>query len=319
MTLIEQLHQVVLVKIRYRLHFLEPFHFEPEMILHWRKELVRGARRSAESGDEDPSVFNAFLNPSPATDIYAQRQFQKPAPPFIIDPASLETKEMAAGDLLSLDVLFPGDGVSHSLIFTRLLIGLGELGFFKGQGRFEVASLSALTHCDGWQPVWHQGDSFDSLPMPLLKLQWLIQSHSCFDSLVFRIVTPARLLKKNRPLFKANFSDIFPFILRRVTSVLYSCCRLELQLDLANLINDAARVSSPGCCFDWTDWRYRDSRQKGEGVGGITGAIPLQTGLADDLLTLLKVAELLNIGKGACYGAGRVVLEPVLTREAING
>jgi hypothetical protein len=309
MTLVEQISAVELVKVRYRLTLLEPFHFEPEMILHWRKELLRGARQAVESG-ADSLLLNALLDPRPAADPYAQKKFQKPSPSFVIDPVNLRAGDYAAGELLSLEVLFPGDGVGHAVTFARLLIGLGSIGLFKGAGRFELDSIWSMYRRDGWQAVWTKGDSLGSVSMPILNVQWLIEEEKVESHpLLLRFVSPARLLQKNRPLFKAEFSDLFPFVLRRVTSLLYSCCQLELDLDITDLINQAHTVSTYSNRLTWQDWRHLDADHGIQGVGGVAGSVEITAGLTDDLHTFLCLAELFNIGKGASYGAGRFVLE----------
>jgi hypothetical protein len=314
MTLIEQIAQSELVKVRYQLKFLELFHFEPEMILHWRKDLLRAARRSSELKDVDHYLFNSLLNPQPADDPRAQKQFQKPAPPFIVDPLKLHKEEYAPGGLLTLEIVFPGDGVRNAGTFARLLISLGAIGLFKKAGRFEIETICALTQQDDWQSVWSAGDDLERVSMPIINVKWLIEKNVAVDQpLLLNFVSPARLLKKNRPLFKAKFIDIFPFILRRVTSVLYSCCQLELNLDVARLINDAQTVCSQKNLLVWKDWRHLDADHGVQGVGGISGSLTLDAGLTEDLRVLLYLAELFNIGKGASYGAGRFILEPLLS------
>jgi hypothetical protein len=312
MTLLEQIADLELVKVRYRLKLLEPFHFEPEMILHWRKELLRGAGRAAESSSYQPCLFKALLDPRPADDPYAKRQFQKPSPPFIIDPIPLRAKQYVMGELLPIDILFPGDSVIHANTFARLLIGLGEFGIFKGGGRFEVDSFWTMNHQGDWDTTWSQGEDLDGVPMSILSIQWLIKKNlDSLQPLSLKFVTPARLLKNNRPLFKPLFSDIFPFMLRRVTSVLYSCCHLEVNLDAGQLIQDAQTFCSQNMHLTWEDWRYLNADHGIQGIGGVSGVLQLDAGMSDDMQTLLRLAELFHLGKGASYGAGCFILAPV--------
>ncbi len=312
MTLVEQIAGLELVKIEYRLKIIEPFHFEPEMILHWRKELVRGAFRAAVSGTEDSLLFNALISPPPANDPYAQKQFQKPAPLFIVDPTNLHSRDYAAGDIFPLEILFPGEGVRHAATFVRILIGLSEIGIYKGGGRFEVDSYWAMPPQGGWQSVWTAGDDHEQISMPILDVQWLIDNkRGAGDPFQIKFVTPARLLKKSRPLFKADFGSLFPFVLRRVSSVLYSCCQMELDLDAPGLINEAQTIYSIKNCLSWEDWRHLNADHGIQGVGGVTGTLQVGAGLPEDIYTILRLAELFNVGKGASYGAGCFVLDPV--------
>ena len=311
MTIVEQIASLELVKVRFELQFLEVFHFKPEMILHWRKELVRGARLAHDNG-VDSTEIKGLLDPPPADDPFAQKRFQKPSPLFVVGSGNLLERDYLIGEAMSLDVLFPGDGVRHALTFLKILIALGSIGMYRGGGKFDISHLSAMTHNDSWQPVWQQGDTLTDLSFPQLKFQWLVEEKSFTGQpLALRFVTPARLLKKNRPLFAADFIDIFPFILRRVTSILYSCCRIELKTDVSSLFADAMTVSSQAVCLEWIDWRHLDASHGVQGIGGLSGAIQLNSGLTEDLFTLLCLAEMFHIGKWASYGAGCYTLEPV--------
>lgn len=297
--------------MRFDLELLEPLHFEPGMILNWRKDLLRGARLVCDQSRREGPSLEAFLNPLPAADPVARKRFQKPAPPFIINP-ELRSKAYSSGDTFSLELLFPGDGVHNVGQFLEILTGLGQVGFYKGTGRFEVARIRSLTHTDGWQTVWERGGSVSDAFLPILKVSWLFEERPLLDRpLAIRFLTPARLLKNSRPLFAAGFKDLFPFILRRVTSVLYYCCRIELDSDLSLHIEDAAAVRSQFNSLKWVDWRYLDANHGAQGVGGLSGAIHLSGGLTEDLYTILQLAEIFHIGKWASYGAGCFVLEPV--------
>ena len=318
MTIVEQIASLELVKVRFRLQFLETFHFKPEMILHWRKELVRGARLVHDNG-VDGAAISDFLDPPPADDPFAQKRFQKPAPPFVVDPRNLFEREYSIGEVLSLEVLFPGDGVCSALIYLKILVALGRTGMYRGAGKFNVSQLSALTHNDGWQSVWHHGAPLTDLSFPHLKAQWLVEEKPFTSKpMALRFVTPARILKNNRPLFVAEFKDIFPFILRRVTSVLYSCCRIEFETDVSSLLADVMTVSSQAVGLKWVDWRHLDANNGVQGIGGLSGAIKINSGLTEDLFTLLCLAEMFHIGKWASYGAGCFALEPVVAETVEN-
>ena len=318
MTIVEQIASLELVKVRFQLQFLEAFHFKPEMILHWRKELVRGARQVHDMEGYDTAIMD-LLDPPPADDPYAQKRFQKPAPLFVIDPGNLFERDYSIGDELSLDVLFPGDGVRSALTFLRILVALGSIGLYRGGGKFDISQLSALTHNDGWQSSWRQGTPMTDLSFPQLRAQWLVEEKPFTGQpIALRFVTPARLIKNNRPLFVAEFKDIFPFILRRVTSVLFSCCRIELETDFSSLLADAMTVSSQAVGLEWVDWRHLDANHGVQGIGGLSGVIKINSGLSEDLFTLLCLAEMFHIGKWASYGAGCFALEPVVAETVEN-
>ena len=56
---------------------------------------------------------------------------------------------------------------------------------------------------------------------PVNDLRWWLETFAEVDSIVLEFVTPARLLSHGRPLFRIDFARLFPYILRRVSSVFY--------------------------------------------------------------------------------------------------
>lgn len=313
MSVFQQIADLQLVKVRYRLEFLEPFHFSPELVMHWRKELVRGARLAPGSESGEGGLLDALINPAPAVDPLARKQFQKPSPPFIIDPVNLTDRSFDVGDILDLDVAFTGQGVQNAVDFSRILLGLGKIGFFKGEGSFELVSMQALTHHEGWTEFWSEGAGLDQVTISLLNLQWLVEGQLEFGQpLQMCFITPARLLKNNRPLFNADFAGIFPYLLRRVTSVLYAGYQRELRLDIEMLLAEASALRVEQNSLAWSDWRQLDAGHGIQGVGGISGVLVLAAGFSDDLYAILKLAELFHAGKSASYGAGCFVLNAQL-------
>jgi hypothetical protein len=119
--------------------------------------------------------------------------------------------------------------------------------------------------------------------------------------------TPARLLSVNRPLFRPTFQRLLPFILRRVTSLLYTCGDFEL-VDAEQLLKGAAPVQERENTLAWKDWRTLDGEEEKVEIGGIKGSVVLSGEGLLDILWLLNIGSLCNVGKGASYGAGHFLL-----------
>ena len=123
---------------------------------------------------------------------------------------------------------------------------------------------------------------------------------------LLEFVTPLRLVTAGRVLRRPRFDQLFPFLLRRVTSMLHAYCAIEAVDDPAPLLQAARSCRSGWSRIDWLDWRETDRQ---EGVGGLLGTLWLDGPELDTILWVLLLATLFGAGKGAAYGAGHCRLQ----------
>lgn len=302
-----QLHQIDYLRTIFHLRFQEDFYLTTEMPLRLRRDLQRAEIYSAARVGCEPSP-SLLSSPLPE-DPVALRRFQKPGPPFVLHPSPDPVGLYPAGSCWRLPVLFFGQGVRHFSAFHDLLEALGELGLHKCAGRFEVVAVEAENASGQAQVIWQEGERRNNLQLPIGTLgYWLELSGGADDTVVFSMQSPARLLSAQRPLFQPTFLRIFPFILRRVTSVLYTFGTLEIT-DSADLLTAAAQVQERMSTLAWRDWRTLDGGEQRMDLGGVVGSVLLEGESLRDIFWLLKLGTLCNIGKGAGYGAGHYRLE----------
>jgi hypothetical protein len=110
-----------------------------------------------------------------------------------------------------------------------------------------------------------------------------------------------------KPLRKPALRKIFPFMLRRTTSMLHTHCQLEVLDDPATLLELVDQLETVAARMTWSDWRLLPGRQ-GLSVGGFVGEMSVSGDALQDLYWVFAVASLLGIGKGATYGAGQFEL-----------
>ena len=112
---------------------------------------------------------------------------------------------------------------------------------------------------------------------------------------------------EGKPLRKPQLSQIFPFMLRRTTSMLYAHSGIEVLDEPQYLIEKVHHLNVAEVKLQWQDWRFLAGRQ-GMAVGGFLGEMILGGQALEETYWVFAVASLLGIGKGATYGAGRFVL-----------
>jgi len=94
-------------------------------------------------------------------------------------------------------------------------------------------------------------------------------------------------------------------LLRRLSSLAYFHHGWELELDFTGLIERAAEVRLVKDGTRWVDWERYSSRQDNKvNMGGLVGRVEYE-GYLDEFLPLLRLGELVHVGKGAVFGMGK--------------
>jgi len=292
--------------VRFHLELQERFSLGPAEILGLRRDLWNAARQVL--GDRGDERFASLFEPPLSEDPVALRRFQRPGPPFALLPEPSHAGVYDLGDRYVLRVSFWGQGIQKAGDFARVLQRLGELGLHHGQGRFELVAIDAETAAGECIPVWSEGQGVDSLVLPINDLSWWLGRSFPPSAVCLEFITPARLLSQGRPLFGGDFRRIFPFILRRVTSMLYAHCGREVLDDPSPLLAASALVRETQNHLRWQDWRTLGGAEQAQDLGGLRGSVKLEGDALKVLDWILRVGSLMNVGKGASFGAGRFLL-----------
>lgn len=290
------LQQVDWIYLNYRLRFSETFTLPAWGLLRLRRELLAVAKAFPQQ------AYAALLRPALPVDPHVLRQVQQPSPGFIFNIEQLNSRTFGAANEMTLSVGFLGQATNQLPLFSQLLAELGQAGLFKHQGRFVLEQIDSATSRGEFQPIW-QGGPLQFSPRIFTLLELIDDPPPRKVSMQF--CTPARLLKQGKPLFRASFADIFPFILRRVTSMLAVWGRVENLFDIGELLRCASQISSCDNRLVWQDWRPLGPQEE---AGGLSGSLHLSGQELALLWPVLRLGELFGVGKSAAFGAGRYLL-----------
>ena len=304
----EGLQHVDVVKARFVLDFISPCQLLPADFLAIGRLLRLAGRQSIASNDDDAiQKWKMLFQPPLSDDPIALRKFQKPAPAFVVTMPIMHKKLFDAGDQLELEVLFLGAGIPLIHEFLRCLIHLGHLGLAAGEGRFAVAEVFSRESEHSEALAWRQNQPLETLTCPVQPLTWLLKTDRIVRDIVVKFITPTRLIVDGRPLRKPQLNQIFPFMLRRTTSMLYAHSGIEVLDEPQYLIEKVHHLNVAEVKLHWQDWRFLAGRQ-GMAVGGFLGEMILGGQALEETYWVFAVASLLGIGKGATYGAGHLAL-----------
>ncbi|MGK2908007.1 MAG: CRISPR system precrRNA processing endoribonuclease RAMP protein Cas6 [Desulfuromonadales bacterium] len=304
----EGLQHVDVVKARFVLDFLSPCQLLPaDLLAVGRVQRLAGKEMLDARDDVAAQQWRSLFQPALSDDPVARRKFQKPAPAYVVTMPIMQKKLFDAGETLELEVLFLGIGITQIHAFLRNLIQLGRLGLAAGEGRFAVTKVFSREPGQSEGLAWQGNEPPEALACSVMPLTWLLQTERIERRLVIRFITPTRLMVDGKPLRKPRFKQVFPFMLRRTTSMLYAHGGIELLEDPAYLLEQVNELNVVETRLHWQDWRPLGGRQ-GMTVGGFLGEMTLHGQTLEESYWVFAVASLLGIGKGATYGAGRFLL-----------
>jgi len=302
-----ELEHVEYVKLFFSLKITTCFYLPSLGLLQLRGELLRGIKFL--SDDRIAQQLQQFLQPSLPSDPIVRRQIQKPAPALIISPELLCSGLIEAGEKIILPVIFIGTGIMMIDAFISLLQYLGRLGIYRGTGWFELETIEVEDDSGFRSILWFNGQQPAQVIPPVCNLSWWLERQDVFDGMIkFEMMTPLRLLRHGKPIFRAKFATIFPFLLRRVTAMLTYHSGIEFRFDPSWLISLASQVESTTDLLRWQDWRILECNMGVQNLGGMMGEIILEGDELAELIWILQLGTMLNFGKGAAYGAGQYQL-----------
>lgn len=255
-----------------------------------------------------PYVFDT---PVPE-DAARLRKYPAAPHPFVFLPPLEEKTLYRSGESLAFDLTLIGKGADFLPYFIYTFGRLGERrGLGKGRGRFAVETVSWLSP-QGEEAVIYDGNSktlrnvFRSVTVQDLPTLFAL---STLHFLTLHFVTPTRLVYAEALTAVPDFHVLIRVLLRRLSNLAYFHCGTELNLDFRGLIAAAEQIETVSSDLRWYDWeRYsarQDARMK---LGGFVGRATYQGDL-QPFLPLLRLGEVVHVGKGTSFGLGKYVME----------
>ena len=254
-----------------------------------------------------PYVFDTPI-PEDATRL---RKYPAAPHPFVFLPPLDQKTRYQPGEALTFDLTLIGKGADFLPYFIYTFERLGEQrGLGKGRGRFSVESVAWLAP-QGEETLIYDGsaktlgNSFRPMTVHDLLQRFAL---STLPFLTLHFLTPTRLVYAEALTPMPDFHILIRTLLRRLSNLAYFHCGTELNLDFRGLITAAEQIETVTSDLRWYDWeRYsarQDVRMK---LGGFVGRVTYRGDLQPFLL-LLRLGEVVHIGKGTSFGLGKYVI-----------
>jgi len=300
-----ELQQVEYVKLYFHLQVKDYFDLPQLGLLQLRREFMQALQTlEGWGGNAETSLIRGLLQPALSTDPLIRRQTQKPTPAFVLTPGKTLQGLLTPQQTIVLPVLFLGRSILAIDPFISLLQQLGQQGLYHGTGQFFLEGVESEDGSGVRMMHWSAGKKEPFSP-PVSELSWLLERQAeVTDRVVLQVTSPLRLLKGNKPLFKTGFTELFPFIMRRVSSMLACHAGVEVIKEPQMYLGLAAQVEVQSNRLQWQDWRQLEGERR-QDLGGLLGEMELSGSCLAELIWVLQLGSLFNLGKGAAYGAGQ--------------
>ena len=134
-----------------------------------------------------------------------------------------------------------------------------------------------------------------------------------------KFLTPTRLKFRNQYSMDFTFRMLVFKMLRRVLEIAhFHVPDAEPDWEFHSLLEEADKVQIVKRNLSWEDWRRYSNRQQSEmEMGGFVGEIVVD-GELEPFSKLLRVSEVIHVGKGAGFGLGKIVCSGVSLKHPLR-
>ena len=280
----------------------------------WRGALVAAFRRVAcltsEAGCHSCLLkqgcpYPAIFEPSLRVELQDKSFLREIPRPFVIEPAT-DTREPAQPT--RFDLLLFGEANKYLGYFIVAAREMARRGLTQRRVPCLLKRVALLGADDRETDLVLEGQGSaqplpstpDPKPPPVAA--WPV---------ALQFLTPTRLKFQNAWCHTPSFHVLLSALVRRASLIASIYGRRPLP-DLTTVVERTRSVRTLHSSARWVDWQRYSSRQQARlTMGGIVGDISYDADPAD-FAPILRLGELIHVGKGCVFGMGRFRLLPAL-------
>ncbi|MEW6447725.1 MAG: CRISPR system precrRNA processing endoribonuclease RAMP protein Cas6 [Bacillota bacterium] len=258
----------------------------------------------------------------PPAGAEALRNYADVPRPFVLEPPLEEQTEYAPGEQVVFCLMLFGRAANLLPYFIVTLDEFARRGIGRGRRPFSLDQINAVNPLSGEAALIYEAVDRVVRPRDLRVTAqdvWAIataemptdgiNSPAPSRAVKIRFLTPTRLTFDGRPAAAPEFHIIVRNLLRRISSLCYFHHGFAYEADFPAIIAEAARVELRANHTRWFEWERYSSRQaKKVPLGGLIGEA-VYSGPLSAFWPLLRLGELLHVGKGTVFGQGKFTLE----------
>ncbi|PKM42451.1 MAG: hypothetical protein CVV03_09830 [Firmicutes bacterium HGW-Firmicutes-8] len=253
-----------------------------------------------------PYAYIFETSPPPGSE--ALRNYENIPRPFVIEPPADTRTGYPPGETLSFGLVLFGKAIAYLPYFIVVFRELGSAGIGKGRNPYELVKITACNGLTGAEQVIYRSEEQTVISANMAVTGEDIMAACCAippGPVTVDYLTMTRLKYNKSFVSRPDFHILIRNLLRRLSSLMYFHHDLELDIDYKGIIEKASQVKIISDRTRWVDWeRYSNRQDTRMNLGGVMGPVTYNDVNADFLL-LLKLGELIHVGKAATFGMGK--------------
>ncbi len=248
--------------------------------------------------------YSYVFETPPPVDTERMRKYTALPHPFIIFPLPAENRTLEADSVMQIELVVCGRALQYLPYMVYAFQLAGGKGIGRERGTFELHRVEqniSNVLPESWEPIMY-ADS------PMQSTHGFVSSPPpCPDEVLVTFDTPMRV-KRDGHLVGAEefeFHDLFRSLLRRIAMLIYFHENRELDVNFAELISMAKRLTVSKKNLQWLDWtRYSSRQNTSMQMGGLVGSFSLHQQDLQAFWPFLWLGQWTHAGKGASMGLG---------------
>jgi len=255
-----------------------------------------------------------FETPIDKNNSFLKGRNRAPHPYVIYSEAKPEEKL----DGLNLEIILIGSGIQYFPYIILAIMNVGKTGILRKRIQFDVEDIIS----QGISVISKETNSVENTP-PLtweldLDMDAVINKNKLDDDdrsegntqkireIKIDFLSPLRIKRDGRYVSDIIYKDIIQATIRRIEILNSLFGSGGLNFD-SGFINNVAENKKFKAELKWVDYeRYSAKQKHSMQMGGIVGCAYVSGSFSNVELSLLRAAELFNIGKNVSFGLGRV-------------
>lgn len=265
-------------------------------------------------GEECP--FHLVMQSGGESDDPDSKRFQTPPKPFIFEPPLDRKSFYRVNDEFALDLVLIGNALQHLPKFAASLRRLAEIGIGKNRAKLALKNIipfdlhnNSVSGNYKWneESSWSGDDVAVSLSSLYAKYE---KEYNKISELSVSFITPVRMKRLGSENWHLHFRGLMRNVLTRISNLAHRYCEYPALLDFPETVQRSGLIRTEKEKFFVEDSRApgikrnHDSRRDGS-LGNI-----IYKGNLTDFWGILRLAELIHLGKNTSFGFGRILVEP---------
>ncbi|SDF01285.1 CRISPR system precrRNA processing endoribonuclease RAMP protein Cas6 [Sporolituus thermophilus] len=259
--------------------------------------------------------YALVFEPAPLPDSAVLKNLSDIPRPFVLEPPADTRRRYAPGEKLVFRLVLVGQVIELLPYFVLAFKELGRIGLGKGRLPCELTGVDYIMPFSGTRysvyrrdsdriDVTRQGITLKSLPAGY------IQQKSNRLQLVFHTMT--RLKHDHKLAGNIPFHVLVRNLLRRISTLYYFYHGGRIAtLDYQALIDTAGTIATVYSDLQLVHWeRFSNRQQVRMDLPGLVGEVEYEGNIIP-FLPLLRLGEIIHVGKGCTFGLGKYEIKAV--------